>query len=88
MAFQSVQGMDQPTRLVQGAANSELAFVRVSWKILTPCLKSILGIFVNDVRVKCPKSRYAAGMVEGLAGVQRFIMEHIQNLDTIFANVD
>jgi hypothetical protein len=38
MAIQSVQGMDQPTRLVQGAANSELAFVRVSWKILNLCL--------------------------------------------------
>src|SRR5215212_4653890 len=58
MAFQTSQGMYRPTRLVQGATNSVSAFIRVSRKILAEHLGKIAEIFVDDIGVKGPKSRY------------------------------
>jgi hypothetical protein len=88
MAFQTTQGLYRPTRLVQGATNSVSAFVRVSRKILNAHLGSIAEIFVDDVGVKGPKSRYGEEEVEGLPGVRRFVMEHLQNLDNVLADVE
>jgi len=48
---------------------------------------SIAEIFVEDVEVNSPKSRYRAEEVEGLAGVRRFVMKHLQNLNTVLADV-
>ena len=87
-AFQTTQGMHQPTQLVQGATNSVSAFVRASWKIPNAHLGSFADIFVDDVGVKGPKSRYGEEEVEGLAGKQRFVMEHLQNLDNVLADVE
>ena len=88
MAFRSTQGMYRPSRLLQGATNSVSACVRVSWKLVNAHLVSIVEIFVNDVRVKGPKSWYAEEEVEGLSGVWRSVVKHLQNLDNIFANVE
>jgi hypothetical protein len=88
MAFQTTQGMYRPTRLVQGATNSVSAFVRVSRKILNAHLGSIAEIFVDDVGVKGPKSRYREEEVDGLPGVRRFVMEHLQNLNNVLADVE
>jgi len=46
-----------------------------------------MEIFVDSVGVKGPKSRYAEEEVEGLPGVRRFDMEHLQNLDNLLSDV-
>jgi len=88
MALQITQGLYRPTRLVQGATNSVTAFVRVSRKILNAHLGSIVEIFVDEVGEKNPKSRYGEEEVEGLPAVRRFVMEHLQNLDNVLADVE
>jgi len=88
MVIQTMQGMYQPCRLVQGATYSVSAFVRVSQKILNAHLGSTAEIFVDDVRVKGPKSRYRYKEVEGLPGVRTFVMEHLQNIDNVLADVE
>ena len=88
MAFQTMQGMYWPTRLVQGATNLRLAFVKVSRKILNAHLGSIAEIFVHDVGVGGPKTRYGEEEVEGLPGVRRCILEHLQNRDDVLADVE
>jgi hypothetical protein len=88
MASQTTQGMYQPTRLVQGATNLVSAFVRVSRKILNAHRESIAEIFVDDIGVNGPQSRYGEEEVEGLPGVRWFVIEHLQNLDKVLADVE
>jgi len=88
MACQTTQGMYRPTRLVQGATNSVSAFDRVSRTILNAHLRSIAEIFVDDFGVNGPKSRYGEEEVEGLAGVRRCVVDHLQNLDNVLADVE
>lgn len=56
VGFETTRGMYSSIRLVQGAINLASAFVRVSWKILNPHLGSLVNRFVDNVRVKGPKS--------------------------------
>lgn len=42
--------------------------------------------FLDDVRVKEPKSEYDGE--EGLPGIRRFVMEHIQLLDKTLARIE
>ena len=88
MAFQTTQNMYRPTRLVQGATNSVSVNLTVSRKILQAHLGSIAEMFVYDVGLKRPNSRYGEEEVEGLPGVSRFVMEHLQNLDNVLADVE
>jgi hypothetical protein len=44
--------------------------------------------YMDDIGVKGPRSRYNDEMVEGLPGVRRFILEHIQNLDKVLADLE
>jgi len=88
MAFLTMQGMYRPTILVQGATNSVSVFVTVSRKTLNAHHGSIAKTFVHNVGVKGSKSRYREEEVEGLPGVRRVVMEHLQNLYNILADVE
>ena len=95
MAFQTTRGMYRPTRLVQGATNLVSAFVRLTRKILSPHLGSIAEVFIDDIGVKGPRSRYndeevepPVGLPAGLPGVRYFILEHLQNLDKVLIDVE
>ena len=88
LAFETPPGMYWPTRLVLGATNSESACVRVSEGSVPAQLGAIAEIFVHNVSVKCPKSQYGDVEVEGMPGVRTFVMEHLQNLDNILADVE
>jgi len=81
-AIHTTERMYWPTRLVKGAANSVSAFVGVFWKILNGHLGPIPEILVKDGIVRGPKSRYGEEKVEGLPGVWKFLMQHLQQLDT------
>jgi len=87
MAFQMMQGLYRPTRLVKGATIPVSTFVRVSQIILNTVLQPITEIFVDNVRAKGRKSGYGNKVVEGVPGVRKFAMDHLQNLDNILADV-
>jgi hypothetical protein len=44
--------------------------------------------FLDDIGVKGPKSRYNEEKAPNLPRVRRFVMEHIQNLDTVLADLE
>ena len=88
ITFQTTQGMYRPTTLVQEATNSVSALFRVCRKILNPHLGSISELLVDGVGGKGPKSQYGKEEVEGLPGVRWFVMETLQNLNHVSADVD
>jgi len=87
MAFQTAQGMQRPTRFIQVAINSVSSFVRVPQKTQNAHLGSIMEVFVHNVVVNGRKSRYGEEEVEGWAWVEKFVMNHLQNLDDVLAGV-
>lgn len=88
MAFQTTQGMNRPTRLVQGVINSVSAFVTVSWKIRNAHQGSITEMILDNIEMNGPKSQHEAEEVIGLHGVSRFVIVHLHNLHIVFANVE
>ena len=88
MSLQTTQSMCRPTTLVQVATNLVSEFVIVSRKLLNPNLGSITDIFLDNVGVKGPNSRYGQEEVEELPGVRRFVMEHLQNLNNVLADME
>jgi hypothetical protein len=60
----------------------------VSQKIISAHLESIAEILLDDVGVKGPENQYGEEGVEGLPGVLRFVMKHLQNLDNVLADVE
>jgi len=87
MTFQSTQGMYWQIGQVQGATNVVSAFVQVFWNVPHTLTGGIPTILINNVRVKGLKSQKGEDKVEGLPGDQRFIMEHLQNLENVLAGV-
>jgi hypothetical protein len=52
------------------------ALIQISRKILSKHLGTIAEVFVNDIGVKGPKSRYGDEEVPGLPRVRRYVLEH------------
>ena len=88
MAFQTIQGIYRLTRLVQGATNSVSAFVWVSRKILSKDLGTIAEVFIDDIGVKGPKTQHGDEEAPGLPGVWKYVLEHLQNLDKVLADIE
>jgi hypothetical protein len=44
--------------------------------------------FLDDIKVKGPRSKYNDEEVLGFPGVRRFILKHIQSLDVILADLE
>ncbi len=65
------------TTLPQGATNSVAKFVRIVLKILTPHLRDRAKLFLDDLGVKGPKTKY--NNEELAPGIRRYVLEHIQN---------
>ena len=61
--------------------------MRTVTKVLTDHLKYVKP-YMDDISVKGPRSRYNDEMVKGLLGVRRFILEHIQNLNRVLADLE
>ena len=74
------------TTLAQGAANLVAQFVRIVFKILVPYLRDQAKPFLDDIRVKRPKTTYHN---EELApGIRQYVVEHIKNLDKVLADLE
>jgi RNase H-like domain found in reverse transcriptase/Integrase zinc binding domain len=81
-------GLLRHTTILQGAINSVAQFVRVVLDILRAHIPDIALPFMDDIGVKGPRSRYKEEEIPGLPGVRRFVMEHIQNLDAVLADLE
>ncbi len=73
------------TTLTQSATNSVAQFVRIVLKILAPHLRDQTKLFLDDVGVKRPKTTY--NNKELAPGMRRYVVEHIQNLDKVLADL-
>lgn len=74
------------TTLPQGATNSVAQFAWIVLKILAPHLQDQAKPFLDDVRVKGPKTKY--NNKEVVPGIRRYILEYIQNLDKVLTDLE
>ena len=86
-AIHTPLGLFRQTTLPQGATNSVAQFVRTITKVLAEHLKYSKP-YMDDIGVQGPRSRYNDEEVPGLPGVRKFMMEHIQNLDKVLADLE
>ncbi len=85
-AFRTPLGLMRITILAQSATNSVAQFVRILLKILEPHPRDRAKLFLDDVGVKGPKTTY--NNEELASGIRRYVVEHIQNLDKVLADLD
>ena len=78
-AFMTPLGLLRHTTILQGAANSVAQFQRTSSTILRDLIPNKVRVFMDDIGVKGPKTRY--NEKETLPGIRQFVLEHFQNLD-------
>lgn len=81
-------GLLRQCSILMGATNSVAQFCRVVLKILQDHIPHIAMPFLDDIGVKGPKSRYDDEEVPELPGVRKFVLEHIQNLDAVLADLE
>ena len=74
------------TTLAQGTTNSVAQFVRSVLKILAPHLRNRTSPFLDDVGVKGSKTTY--NNEELAPGIRQYVIEHIQNLDKVLADLE
>jgi hypothetical protein len=86
-AIHTPLGLFRQTTLPQGATNSVAQFVRTITKVLAEHLKYAKP-YMDDIGVQGPRSRYGDKEEEGLPGVRSFMLEHIQNLDRVLADLE
>ena len=85
-AFMTPLGLMRMTTLPQGATNLVAQFVRIVTKILAAHLRDRAKQFLDDLGVKGPKTTY--NNEEVAPGIRRYILEHIQNLDAVLADLE
>ncbi len=85
-AFMRPLRLMRMTTLPQGATNSVLQFVRIVIKILVAHLRDRAKQFLDDWRVKEPKTTYNNEEVP--LGIWRYILEYIPYLDSVLANIE
>ena len=55
-------------------------------KILEDLIPDICRPFLDNIRVKGPRTRY--NNAEAAPGIRRYVLEHIQNLDKVLVAVE
>ncbi len=74
------------TILSQGATNSVAQFVKITLKVLSDHLHDRDESFLDDVGIKRPKTMY--NNQELAPGIRRYLVEHIQSLDAVLADLE
>lgn len=87
-SFRDLRRLPQERGLPQGATNSVAQFVRVVVKILRDWIPHVALPYQDDVGVKGARTRYNDEEIPKLPGVRRFMMEHIQHLDKLLADIE
>ena len=68
-----------------GATNSVAQFVRIVTKILQDHISDVTQQFIDDVRVKSPKTTY--NNEKFASGIHCFMLEHIQSFDRVLTDI-
>ena len=76
----------QMTTLFQGATNFVAQFVQIILNILASYLQDQAKPFLDNLEAKGPKTKY--NNKEIAPGIKRYIFKHIQNLDTVFTDLE
>ena len=85
-AFMTPLGLLRMTTLPQGATNSVAQFMRIIIRILKDHFPHLCWPFIDDIGVKGPRTTY--NNEETFPGIRRFILEHIQGLDKVLADLE
>ena len=85
-SFMTPLGLIIMTSLLQGATNSVAQFVRIVLKVLADHLRDRAELFLDDVGIKGPKTTY--NNEELAPGIWRYVVEHIENLDAVLADLE
>ena len=85
-AFMTPLGLMRCTTLPQGATNSVAQFVRVVTEILMDHIPRRCVPFLDDIGVKGPRTEYNGQEVA--PGVRRFVIEHLQWMDAVLADLE
>ena len=72
--------------LPQGATNLVAQFVKITFKILADHLRDQAELFLDDVGIKGPKTTY--NNEEFTPEIRRYVVEHIQNLNAVLADLE
>ena len=78
-AIHTPLGLLRQTTLLQGASNSVAQFVRIISKILEPISPNAARVFLDDIGVKGPKTKYDGTKIS--PGLRQYIFEHLINLE-------
>lgn len=79
-------GLMQMIILPKSTINSIVQFVWIVFKILAPYLWDQAKLFLDNVEVKKPKTKYNNKKVA--PKIRCYILEHIQNLDKVVADLE
>lgn len=71
--------------LAQSATNLVAQFIKIVLKILAPYLRDGAKLFLDDIRVKRPKTIY--NNKELTSGIRQYVIKHIQNFDKVLADL-
>ena len=84
--FMTPLGLLRCKTLPMGATNSVSQFVRIMNGVLADHFPSRVRPFLDDIGVKGPRSEYNGEEVA--PGVRRFVLEHLQWMDSMLADVE
>ena len=84
--FQTPLRLIRNCTVIQKETNSVAQFCRVITYILKDLILNICRVFVNNIRVKGPKTDY--GGKEALLKIRRFILKCIINLNKVLTNIE
>lgn len=87
-SFDTPLGKHHLTRLPQGATNSVPEFQRGMIFIYRDEIPDFVGIFIDDIGVKGPKSDYGGETLKENPGIRRFIWEHAITLERILFRLE
>lgn len=73
------------TTLLQGAINLVTQFVRIAFRVLSDYVYNQVELFLSNFSIKRPKDIY--NNQEFASRIRCYMVEYIQNLDTILANL-
>lgn len=76
----------QMTTLAQDTINLVTQFITIVLKILAPHARNRLKPFLYDIEVKRQKTTY--NNKELISGIKQYIVEHIEDLDRISADLE
>lgn len=85
-AFMTPLGLMRCTTLPQGATNSVAQFVRIVTDILMDHIPHRCAPFLDDIGVKGPRTDY--NNKEVAPGIRQYVLEHLQWMDAVLADLE